>query len=150
MTPRRPAGLAAGAAGLLVVAAAAIGFALRVTPTQSVSTLGQTVVVGTASPSLSLSGPGVLDLFGQSLPTTARFTGPVRPRLALTRITVDRQVADFLQPRTRSANEHALGRAPAGGGPGTWRGRRGSWSWAPSCSSLPMSVCDAGPGAGRS
>lgn len=101
--------------GLVVVAALSIAFALRVTPAQSVSALGQTVEVGTTSPSLSLSGPGVLDLFGESLPTQARFTGPVRPRLVLTKITVTQQVANFLSPSGRRSEGSVLGRRLANG-----------------------------------
>lgn len=101
--------------GLLVLAAAAITFGLQVTPTQSVSTLGQTVEVGAAAPTFSLSGPGELDLFGQALPTKVRFTGPVRPRLVLTKITIDRQVANFLEPNDRAASATSLGKELAAG-----------------------------------
>ncbi len=104
-----------GLAGLLAVAALSTAFALRVTPAQSVAALGQTVDVGTATPTLSLSGPGVLDLFGQSLPTSATFTGPVRPRLALTNITINQQVANFLTPAGRRSEESVLGRTLADG-----------------------------------
>ena len=102
-----------GLADLLAVAALSTAFALRVTPAQSVDALGQTVDVGTATPTLSLSGPGVLDLFGQSLPTSATFTGPVRPRLALTNITINQQVANFLTPARRPSEESVLGRTLA-------------------------------------
>lgn len=95
--------------GLVVLSAGSVAFSLSVTPLQSVSALGQTVKVGTASPSLSLSGPGVLDLFGQSLPTQAHFFGPVRPRLVLARISVNQQVANFLQPTGHARPEAALG-----------------------------------------
>src|ERR1022692_2751022 len=85
-------------AGAVLVAAVSISVALLVTPMQQVALVGQSVSVGAAAPSLSLSGPGELDLFGlsgpgeldlfgQRLPTTLRFDGPVRPRLALTQIT---------------------------------------------------------------
>ena len=46
---------------------------------QPVTVAGQTVRVGAAAPTLSVSGPGELDLFGQRLPTTIGFLGPVRP-----------------------------------------------------------------------
>ena len=71
---------------MLVAAAAAIGLSFIVTPMQTVSAVGQTVKVGVAKPSLSWSGPGELDLFGQELPTTLSFVGPVRPRLAISKI----------------------------------------------------------------
>jgi lysophospholipase L1-like esterase len=78
---------------LVLVAAASIAFALRLTPEQSVSVLGQTVAVGTAPPTLSTEGPGQVVLFGQSLPTQVYFIGPVRPRLVLTDISINEQVA---------------------------------------------------------
>ncbi len=78
---------------LVVVAAASIAFALRLTPERSVSVLGQTVAVGTAPPTLSTEGPGEVVLFGQSLPTQVHFIGPVRPRLVLTDISINEQLA---------------------------------------------------------
>ncbi|HEX9035133.1 MAG TPA: GDSL-type esterase/lipase family protein [Streptosporangiaceae bacterium] len=105
---------AAGVAGALAAAALSITVALLVTPMQQVSLAGQTVGVGAAAPSLSLSGPGELDLFGQRLPTTLRFDGPVRPRLALTQITLGRQLAVAFAPR-RPSPERAIGRALAAG-----------------------------------
>ncbi len=88
------------AAGLVVaVAGASIALALRLTPMQSVRALGETVDVGVTAPSASLSGPGELDLFGQSFPTVPDFTGPVRPRLELAQITIDREVRTLVQPR---------------------------------------------------
>ena len=73
----------AGLATIAVITVASIGFGLRITPLQSVSALGQTVGVGVTSPTASLRGPGEVDLFGQPLPTQARFVGPIRPRLVL-------------------------------------------------------------------
>lgn len=112
---RRAIRLVPGLAGFVAIAVAAIAFSLRVTPTQSVSALGQTVEVGAADPTFSLSGPGVLDLFGQSMDTEARFTGPVRPRLVLSRITINRQVATLVTPGRHGSGERALGRQLAGG-----------------------------------
>ncbi|MGH9108843.1 MAG: SGNH/GDSL hydrolase family protein [Acidimicrobiales bacterium] len=77
--------------------------------------LGETVEVGAAAPSLSLSGPAELDLFGQQLPTKPHFAGPVRPRLVLTQITVNRQVAALLQPSGRHRSVAALGSQLADG-----------------------------------
>src|SRR5580704_4955691 len=80
-----------GLAGLvlfIVSAAAAIAAALQVTPLQTVTVAGQVIQVGASAPSLSLSGPGRVDLFGQSLPTNVQFAGPVRPRLELSAITI--------------------------------------------------------------
>ena len=61
------------------------------------SAAGQTAQVGAAVPSLSLSGPGELDLFGEVMPTKPQFTGPIRPLLRLTHITIDAQVAQLLR-----------------------------------------------------
>ncbi len=102
---------------LLLVAAASIAFALRVTPEVSVSALGQTVAVGTAAPTLQTSGPGEVVLFGQSLPTRVDFLGPVRPRLVLTDISINQQVAGLFSPGPRPPTAAALGEELANG----WR-----------------------------
>src|SRR5215472_10570549 len=102
------------AAGIALVAAVSITVALLVTPMQQVSLAGQTVRVGAAAPTLSVSGPGELDLFGQRLPTTLDFAGPVRPRLALTQITLGRQLATAFAPSKRNP-KRAIGDALASG-----------------------------------
>ena len=107
--PRRLTWLLTCAAGLVLVAAVAIGVALLVTPMQTVTVAGQVIKVGTTSPRLSLSGPGEVDLFGQNLPTVVRFTGPVRPRLALTQITIDSELANFAQGSSPGGATHLLG-----------------------------------------
>jgi lysophospholipase L1-like esterase len=104
-----------GAGTVLVVTVASIAFGLRVTPLQSVSALGQTVGVGAAAPSLSFSGPGEVDLFGQPLPTSVRFLGPVRPRLVLTTITLNQQVEGLFDPATSDGSARALGDGLASG-----------------------------------
>jgi lysophospholipase L1-like esterase len=104
----------AWAAGVVLVAALAVTVALLVTPMQQVSLAGQTVGVGAAAPTLSFSGPGELDLFGQRLPTTLEFAGPVRPRLALSRITLVRQLATAFAPG-QQGSEQAIGDALASG-----------------------------------
>jgi hypothetical protein len=94
----RRVGVAAGyALTFLVVAAAAIWLALRVTPMQTVSAAGQAAQVGATLPSLSLSGPGELDLFGQVIPTRLTFTGPIRPRLQVNHISITPQVVQELR-----------------------------------------------------
>jgi lysophospholipase L1-like esterase len=96
---------------LIVVAAAAgaIALSLWLTPMQEVSTAGQTVAVGVTAPSWSVSGPGQLDLFGQSLPTTIQFDGPIRPRLTLTHITLSEQLSQFAATKDAAATlEDAL------------------------------------------
>ena len=98
----------------VLVAAAAIALALVVTPMQDTTVAGEEIGVGAAAPTLSLSGPGEVDLFGQRLPTTLDFAGPVRPRLALAHITLDRQLASMFEPghRTQPA-QVAIGHALA-------------------------------------
>ena len=81
----------------LVIGAGSIWLALQVAPTQTVSAAGQTAQVGAAISSLSWSGPGELDLFGQVVPTKPQFEGPIRPVLQLTHITIDRKVAQLLR-----------------------------------------------------
>jgi hypothetical protein len=80
-----------------IIAAGSIWLSLQVAPMQSVSAAGQTARVGAAFSSLSWSGPGELDLFGQVVPTKPRFQGPIRPLLQLTHITIDRQVAQLVR-----------------------------------------------------
>jgi lysophospholipase L1-like esterase len=104
-----------GLATIAVITVASIAFGLRITPLQSVSALGQTVGVGVMSPTASLRGPGEVDLFGQPLPTQARFVGPVRPRLVLTDITLNQQVAGLFSPDTQAGSAAALGEQLASG-----------------------------------
>jgi lysophospholipase L1-like esterase len=82
----------------VLVAAASIALALVVTPLQETTVAGEEIGVGAAAPTLSVSGPGEVDLFGQKLPTTLDFAGPVRPRLTLSHITLDRQLASMFNP----------------------------------------------------
>ena len=91
----------------MIVTAGSIWLALQVAPLQTVSAAGQTAQVGAAVPDFSLSGPGQLDLFGQVVPTKPEFTGPIRPLLKLTHITIDDEVARLLRsdsPRTLELN----------------------------------------------
>lgn len=81
----------------VLVTAAAIWLALRVTPLQTVSAAGQTAQVGATLPNASLKGPGELDLFGQVIPTKPQFTGPIRPRLELQHISIDPGVVQMLR-----------------------------------------------------
>jgi hypothetical protein len=81
----------------LAVAAGSIWLALAVAPMQPVNAAGQSARVGATLPVLSLRGPGELDLFGQAMPTKPQFAGPIRPRLELTRITIDSQVVRVLR-----------------------------------------------------
>ena len=99
----------------LFVAAASIALALLVTPSQDVTVAGEEIGVGAAAPSLSLSGPGEVDLFGQRLPTILQFAGPVRPRLTLAHITLDEQLASLFRPgRGQPPGRATIGHALAG------------------------------------
>ena len=102
-------------AALLVVAVAAIAVAVRITPAQTVNVAGQVITVGATAPSLSLSGPGEVNLFGQSLPTTLRFPGPLRPQLALSQITINSELTNFVRGAGPEGAERALGSALADG-----------------------------------
>ena len=97
---------------LLLTAAIAIGVALRITPQQTVSVAGQVIKVGTTTPSLSVSGPGEVNLFGQSLPTQVQFLGPVRPSLTLTQITINSQLTNFVQGAGPGGGRTHPGRHP--------------------------------------
>jgi lysophospholipase L1-like esterase len=99
----------------LVIAAGSIWLALRVTPLQTVSAAGQTAQVGAALPALSLEGPGELDLFGQVMPTKPQFTGPIRPWLQLTHITIDPKVVEMLRSDGQRNIELSLSQQLASG-----------------------------------
>lgn len=68
---------------------------------QTVTVAGQVIAVG-AVPRLGLSGPGELDLFGQGLPTAISIPGPIRPKLQLSQITLNSELANFVQGRSQS------------------------------------------------
>jgi hypothetical protein len=102
-------------AAALVTAAVSIGVALKVTPLQTVTVAGQVIKVGTTAPTLSFSGPGEIDLFGQSLPTHVQFLGPVRPRLQLTQITINSELTNFVQGAGPAGAERILGDRLASG-----------------------------------
>src|SRR5262245_41265325 len=106
---------AAESVALLLVAVVAIAVAIKATPVQTVNVAGQVVTVGTTAPSWSLSGPGEVDLFGQSLPTTLTFPGPLRPRLALSQISINSELTNFVRGASRGGVERVLGRRLADG-----------------------------------
>lgn len=99
----------AGLVLLILSAFAAIAVALQVTPSQTVTVAGQVIEVGTTEPGLSLSGPGEVDLFGQALPTNQRFTGPVRPRLQLSQISINSELTTFVEGNHPANAERILG-----------------------------------------
>jgi len=105
----------AGLLLLVVVACGAIAVALQVTPLQTVTVAGQVIQVGATSPNLSWSGPGEVDLFGQSLPTNIRFSGPVRPRLQLSQITINSELTTFVEGAHGAGVERILGARLADG-----------------------------------
>ena len=105
----------AGLALLVVLAGASITFALLVTPMQTVTVAGQVIQVGASAPDLSLSGPGQVDLFGQNLPTNLRFTGPVRPRLQLSQISINSELTTFVEGARHGDAKRVLGARLADG-----------------------------------
>jgi GDSL-like Lipase/Acylhydrolase family len=105
----------AGLVLLVAVACGAIAVALQVTPMQTVTVAGQVIQVGATSPSLSWSGPGEVDLFGQSLPTNILFSGPVRPRLQLSQITLNSELTTFVEGTHGAGAERILGARLADG-----------------------------------
>jgi hypothetical protein len=108
----------------MCVAAASIWLALAIAPLQPVNAAGQSAEVGATMPSLSLRGPGELDLFGQVLPTRPQFDGPIRPRLELTRITIDPAVVRALRSDGSRKIELSLSQQLAAG----WtRSRARTW-----------------------
>jgi hypothetical protein len=108
-----PLSRAAGILGVtlaLVVAVplASIEISLLASPAQNIEAAGQALALS-AGPSASTSGPGTLELFGQSIPTTQQFSGPIRPRLLWAQVThYDELLHALKQP------EH-LGEALRGG-----------------------------------
>ncbi|WP_225813585.1 SGNH/GDSL hydrolase family protein [Streptomyces spinosus] len=100
---------------LAVLAAAAIWLAVRLTPLRTVTVAGQTVKVGAAPPDWRMSGPGDLQLFGQTLPTEATFSGPIRPLLKLTHITESSQVAQLVRSGNHEQLEITAGHSLASG-----------------------------------
>ena len=105
----------AGLVLFILLAAASIAIALKVTPQQTITVAGQVIQVGASAPNLSWSGPGEVDLFGQSLPTDIRFTGPVRPRLQLSQITINSELTTFIQGDHPDGAQRILGAQLASG-----------------------------------
>ncbi|HEY7325044.1 MAG TPA: SGNH/GDSL hydrolase family protein [Streptosporangiaceae bacterium] len=97
---RWPARVVAVAAVVLAAVVAMI-VALEVTPMQTVTVAGQVIRVG-AAPRPGFSGPGEVDLFGQGLPTAISIPGPIQPRLQLSQITLNSELANFVQGRSPS------------------------------------------------
>lgn len=118
--PRRPAvlrwsyRLLAEAGGFVLIAILAMGTALAVTPQQTVTVAGQVIEVG-AAPALSLSGPAQVSLFGQTVPTAVSLPGPVRPRLQLSQITLNSELANFVEGSTPGSAAATLRSALIGG-----------------------------------
>src|SRR5207237_783326 len=102
-------GVGVGRAGGSLALGVLVAAMLRVT------VAGQVIQVGVSAPDLSPSGPGQVDLFGQSLPTDLRFTGPVRPRLQLSQITINSELTTFVEGARRGGAERVLGARLADG-----------------------------------
>ena len=93
---------------VVAVPLASIEISLLASPAQNIEAAGQALALS-AGPSASTSGPGTLELFGQSIPTTQQFSGPIRPRLLWAQVThYDELLHALKQP------EH-LGEALRGG-----------------------------------
>ena len=69
-----------------VIPLVSIEASLLIAPAQNVEAAGQSLALS-AGPAASTSGPGTLELFGQSIPTTQQFSGPIRPRLLWAEVT---------------------------------------------------------------
>ncbi len=98
---------ALAALAMLVAAMLATGVALEITPMQTVAVAGQVIKVG-AAPRLGLSGPGEVDLFGQGLPTAISIPGPIQLKLQLSQITLNSELANFVQARSPSQDGQSL------------------------------------------
>jgi lysophospholipase L1-like esterase len=70
----------------VLIPLASIEISLLVSPAQNVEAAGQSLALS-AGPSTTTDGPGTLELFGQSIPTTQVFSGPIRPRLLWAEVT---------------------------------------------------------------
>src|SRR5262249_37126112 len=92
---------ALAAVAVILAAIVAEGSALEVTPMQTVTVAGQVIKVG-AAPRPGFSGPGEVDLFGQGLPTAISIPGPIQPKLQLSQITLNSELASFVQGRGQS------------------------------------------------
>jgi hypothetical protein len=87
--------------GVVLAAVLSVSVALEVAPMQTVTVAGQVINVG-AAPRLGFSGPGEVELFGQGLPTAISIPGPIQPRLQLSELTLNSQLANFVQGRSPS------------------------------------------------
>ena len=85
---------------VVVVPFASIEISLLASPAQNVQAGGQSLELGADPLALSTSGPGTLELFGQSIPTTLQFRGPIRPRLRWAEVThYDQLLLALRQPQ---------------------------------------------------
>ena len=91
--------LAVGLCLAVVIPLASIEISLLVSPAQNVDAAGQSLALS-AGPAASTSGSGTLELFGQSIPTTQQFSGPIRPRLLWAEVThYDKLLLALKQPQ---------------------------------------------------
>ncbi len=79
------------------VPAAAIAISLAVTPAETLQVAGQSVSVSAAGFNPAFHGPGELNLFGRTIPTTVEFTGPIRPKVQWSEVAHLDQLVDAVQ-----------------------------------------------------
>ena len=91
----------------MVVTAGSIWLALQVAPLQTVSAAGETAQVGAAVPTSACPARASSTCSARSCRPSRSSTGPIRPLLKLTHITIDDEVARVLRsdsPRTLELN----------------------------------------------
>jgi len=89
---------------VVAVPLASIEISLLVSPAQNIEAAGQALALS-AGPAASASGPGTLELFGQSIPTKQQFSGPIRPRLLWAEVThYDELLLALKQPQHLGAD----------------------------------------------
>ena len=105
-----------------IVIAGSMSLSLKFTPKEPVQLFGQTVEVGAASPSISLSGPGQANLFGEgSIDTVQNFAGPVRPLIVWQQFNRNDIAGEFIQSTAKdgrriiTTNTDAVGQSLSDG-----------------------------------
>jgi lysophospholipase L1-like esterase len=106
--------------GFLLLAVLSMLLALAITPPVPVTVLGQDLQVAAVAPTraMSLSGPGVAELFGEGpIDTVQQFEGPLRPRIVWQRFDRDAAAGAFIQTTTPDGQAHLRLDTAAIGGP---------------------------------
>lgn len=99
----------ASVAGILAVAVAAIALSLVVVPQQTVPAPGEAIQVGAVPPMLTVSGPAELRIDDRTVPTALELAGPVRPLIAVNRVTINSLIA-----QAEASSNHGAGLARLG------------------------------------